>query len=120
MPRFMYSVFVSLVFLWSTVVYLIFKTAPNSYLSILSFLIILFLALSFTFSIPLFFYQKKVHPKFKNVKFLYRKGLKWSLFVSFGIVSFLFLKALDLINLLNFGLFLLLYTGILYQIKSKR
>lgn len=84
------------------------------------FLICVFLALGVTFSFPLFFVFHKKTPGFVDMRVLYRKSLKWGMFLSSGIVGVLILKSFDLLNLLNFGLFLLLYTGIFYQIKSKR
>ena len=120
MPKFLITIITLVGILWGILVYLIFGTQPNNYTSIFLFLIILFLTLSFTFSIPVFFFLKKKFPKFEVIKLLYRKGLKWGMFFSLGITGGLFLKALNLINLLNFGLFLLLYIGIFYQTLGKR
>lgn len=120
MPKFLVTIFVFSTALWITLVYLLLNTQPSTYTSIFLFVIILFLTLSFTLSIPIYFFFKKKLPKFEAKKLLYRKGLKWGMFLSFGIVGTLFLKALDLLNLLNFGLFLLLYAGLLWQTIGKK
>jgi len=84
------------------------------------FLGVLFLCLGLTLSFPFYFIYTKTLPNFTNLKLLYRKGLKWGMFISFGITGLLFLKALNLINLLNAGLFGLLWVGIFFQIKGKK
>lgn len=120
MPKFLVTILVFTSVLWVTLVYLLLNTQPSTYTSIFLFIIILFLTLSFTLSIPIYFFLKKRFPRFKEIKLLYRKGLKWGMFISFGIVGTLFLKALNLLNLLNFGLFLLLYAGLLWQTIGKK
>lgn len=120
MPKFLITITTLVVILWGILVYLILGTQPNNYTSIFLFLIVLFLTLSFTFSIPIYFFLRKKLPKFEYIKLLYRKGLKWGMFFSLGIMGGLFLKALNLLNLLNFGLFLLLYIGIFYQTVGKK
>jgi len=120
MPKFIKFVGVLTILLWSLLITLVFTTLPNSYTSIFMFLVVLFLCLGFTLSLPFYFIYTKKLPNFINLKLLYRKGLKWGMFISFGVVCFLFLKALNLINLLNIGLLLLFYIGIFFQIKGKR
>ena len=120
MPKFIKFVVVLAVLLWVWLAFLVLKTLPNSYVSIFLFLGVLFLALSFTISLPFYFIYCKKLPNFTNLKLLYRKSLKWGMFISFGVVGLLFLKALNLINLLNSGLFGLLWIGIFFQIKGKK
>ena len=120
MPKFLITVFTFTTVLWITLIYLLLNTQPSTYPSIFLFVIILFLTLSFTLSVPIYLFLRKKLPKFEAIKLLYRKGLKWGMFLSFGIVGTLFLKALDLLNLLNFGLFLLLYIGLFWQTLGKK
>ena len=120
MPKFLITVSISTTALWVILIYLLFNTQPSTYPSIFLFIIVLFLTLSFTFSIPIYLFLRKKLPKFEAIKLLYRRGLKWGMFLSFGITGTLFLKALDLLNLLNFGLFLLLYIGLFWQTIGKK
>ncbi|MFZ2664372.1 MAG: hypothetical protein WAX66_03350 [Patescibacteria group bacterium] len=120
MPKFIKFIGVLTIFLWSLFITLVLTTLPNSYTNIFMFLAVLFLCLGFTLSLPFYFIYIKKYPNFINLKLLYRKGLKWGMFVSFGITGLLFLKALNLINLLNTGLLGLLWIGIFFQIKGKR
>lgn len=120
MPKFIKFVGVINILLWSLFIFLVLTTLPNSYTNIFLFLSVLFLSLGFTFSFPFYLFYTKKLPNFTNLKLLYRKGLKWGMYLSFGITGFLFLKALNLINLLNAGLFLLLFIGIFFQIKGKK
>lgn len=120
MPKFIKFIAVVTVLLWGWLTFLINKTMPSSYTSIFLFLSVLFLALSFSFSFPFYVIYKKRLPNFTNLKLLYRKSLKWGMFISFGVVGIAFLKALNLINLLNAGLFALLWVGIFFQIKGKK
>jgi len=120
MPKFIVFMLVLTVFLWGCLAYLIFSTLPSTYTNIFMFLGVLFLCLGLTLSFPFYFIYTKQLPNFTNLKMLYRKGLKWGMFISFGITGLLFLKALNLINLLNAGLFGLLWVGIFFQIKGKK
>lgn len=120
MPKFIKFVGVVTILLWSLFIFLVLSTLPNSYTNIFMFLSVLFLCLGFSFSFPFYFIYTKKLPNFTNLKLLYRKGLKWGMFISFGITGLAFLKALNLINPLNAGLFILLYIGIFFQIKGKR
>ena len=120
MPKFMTSIIVVSTLLWTFLIYLVVGTLPNSYSTIFLFLGVLFFATGFTLSIPFYFIYRKKLPNFTNTKLLYRKSLKWGTFIGFGVVGTAFLKALNLINPLNVGLFFLLYAGIFFQTKGKR
>ena len=95
-------------------------TAPSSFYNIFVFLSLLFVALSFTFSIPIYFFLYKMAPSFTNLKILYRRALRWGTFFSFGVIGTLGLKAFNLINMLNYGLFLILYISVFFSIKGRR
>jgi len=119
MQKFLYSVIFVTVLTWSGFFYLIFKIAPTSYPIIFLFLLDLFVAIASLVSIPLYFIFEKKFTGFVDKRKLYRRALKWAFFISFGVVGLLFLKALNLINLLNLGLFLLLYLGIYTQTRTR-
>lgn len=120
MPKFFYSVILALIASWGFIFYLIFTVPAGSYTVIFLFIGALFIALSFSFSIPLYRYLKRKTPDFLNENLLYRNSLKYSAFIAFGISGIAFLRAFKIISLLNMGLFMLLYLGIFYQLKSKR
>jgi hypothetical protein len=120
MPKFFYSVILMLILTCGELVFLVLKGSPDTYPSIFMFLFTLFVALGFLLSIPFYFLLKRKTPEFTNVNLLYRKGLKYGMFVAFGLIGLAFLRAFRILSLLNIGLFMLLYLGIFYQLKSKR
>jgi hypothetical protein len=109
-----------LVLSWGIVAYFLKAVGPDSYISIFSFVTALFIAFSFTLSIPSFLYLKRKKPVFLSENLLYRKSLKYGFYIAFGIYGVALLKAFKIVSLLNLGLFMLLYLGIFYQLKSKR
>ncbi len=120
MPKFIKFLIVINVVLWLLWGYIILSSNPSSYKNIFLFLFILFFALSLTISFPISYIHHKRLPNFTSPRILYRQGLKWGMFFSFGVVGLAFLKALNLINFLNAGLFILLYVGIFFQIRGKK
>ena len=121
MPRFFVSIFVLLTFLWGLFIFLLLKTAPISFFNIFLFLIVLFLALGFTFSLPGFFIQRaRSREGYFIPKVVYRSSLKWSMFLSFGVIGFLSLRAFDILNLLNGGLFFLLYLTLYFYLRNSK
>lgn len=100
--------------------YLLFFNAGGTYTSIFLFILSFFIAFGFTLSIPTYLFMKKKNPDFVAENIIYRKASKYALFISFGIAGLMFLRAFKIMSLLNGGLFLLLYVGIFYQLKSKR
>ena len=120
MPKFFYSVILILLLSWGGVILLVLKGSPDTYPSIFSFLIVFFISLGFSLSIPFYSFLKRKTPEFTNINLLYRKGLKYGMFIAFGITGVAFLRAFRILSLLNVGLFVLLYLGIFYQLKSKR
>lgn len=105
---------------WGVVATLVCKSAPDSYLNIATFLVALYAALDSTLCIPFYLIYRKRFINFTDQKVLFRMSSKWPAFISFGVVGMLFLKAFHLINLLNAGLFTLLYIGIFFQIKGRK
>lgn len=120
MPKFIKFFLVVNALLWGWWVFLLLGTTPSSYNPIFLFLGVLFFSLGLTLSFPFYLIYRKKLPKFTNLKLLYRRALKWGMFISFGIIGLAFLRALNLINILNAGLFGLLYVGIFVQIKGKK
>lgn len=120
MPKFLYTVIILNVLSWGFFIYLTNFVKPINYLNIFAFLGSLFLALGFSLSILFFYYLKRIHKDFSDSRILYRMSFKRGMFISLGIMGLAFLKAFHLLNLLNTGLFLLLYIGFFYQMKSKR
>lgn len=120
MPKFVRTVAVLTVLMWGVLAFIVFYIPSDTYLNILSFLAILYIALHGTLSIPFYLIYKKRLPNFTDQRLLYRMGTKWSAFLSFIVIGILFLKAFHLINLLNAGLFALLCIGILFQVKGRK
>jgi hypothetical protein len=120
MPKFLYSIVFFLGVSWLATLGMFLFLNPGSYTHIFLFLLGLFFALSFTLSLPIYAVLKRRKPDFTNFKLLYKKAIKAGTFIAFGIVGVLFMRAFKLVNLLNLGLFLLLYFGIFYQIRSKK
>jgi len=119
MPRFFVSVFVLVFILWGVFLYLLLKTAPVSFSSIFIFLVVLFLALGMSLSIPGFFILRaKSRAGYFIPKEVFRRSLKWSMFVSFGVIGFLSLRAFDILNMLNGGLFFLLYSVSYFYLRT--
>lgn len=120
MPRFFISIIVLITILWGAFIILLLKTAPISLPNILLFLGILFLAVGLTVSMPVFYYfRSQRRLAFAMPNETYRIGLRWSLYFSFGFVGFLMLKAFDILNILNGGLFLVLYILLYFYLKQR-
>lgn len=120
MPGFIYTIIFFTIALWSGLLYIGNKIAPDTLQNIFVFLAFMYLTLGVTISLPIYFLLHRKAATYTNLRKIYRNSLKWSFFVSFGIVGTLGLKAFDLINPLNYGLFLLLYFVTYMQIKQKK
>jgi len=119
MPKFIYTITFVSVLLWVLVVWLINHFVPDNFLIIFMFLGIIFCALSVTLSLPLYVYFHKKATSLTNLKLIYRRSIKWGVFLAIGITGTLFFKAFDLINIFNYGLFLLLYAFLFSWFKSR-
>jgi hypothetical protein len=120
MPKFFYSVIFIVILAWGLLTYIVLGGSPDTYPSIFLFIIALFIALGFSLSVPIYVSMRRKNPGFANDNLVYRKSLKYGLFISLGISGVAFLRAFRILSLLNVGLFMLLYLGIFYQLKSKR
>jgi hypothetical protein len=120
MPKYVKFLMFICFLLWGWWVYLLFfGISPDSYREIFLFLGVLFFALGLTFSFIFYFIYLKKYPNFVDMRVLFRRGLKWGFFVSFGVIGAAFLKALNLINVLNAGLFGLLYLATFIQLRGR-
>jgi hypothetical protein len=120
MPKFIYTIIVLTLLSWLGFYRYISTTEPESLFRIITFLLIAFIALTLTISLPIYFYQHAKVPAFSNLKFLYRRGLKWSAYFSFGIVFLAALWIFDLANIINVALFIILYVLIFTQLRGRR
>lgn len=125
MPKFLYTIIILIVIFWTLLVRQMFLVNPlpegvQDVNAVLMFLLLLFLALNTTFSIPTYFILHKRAPTFSNLRFLYRKSLRWSTFLSFGIVFYLGLVVFKLDTYINTFLFLVTYVLIFLQLRSSR
>ncbi len=119
MPKFIYSVYLFMALSWAAVIFVIFNTKPTSTPAIMLFLFFLFFALGFTLSVPTFIGYQKLHPTFTAQRGLYRKGLKWGFYLSFGITGLSLLKAFDLLQVINIVLFVLFYILLSTQLRGR-
>lgn len=120
MPKFLYTIiFLSLLF-WGLFVRHVYNTPPTSLDAVLIFHMLLFLALMLTLSLPIYFYFHLRAPTFSNLRFIYRKSIKWSTYIAFGAVSFLILRAFGLDNIVNLSLFAIMYVLAFLQMRTKR
>ncbi len=119
MPKFMYTIFVISGVAWLSFYRFITHIPPDSYFRIVLFNVLLILSLTLTFSIPIYFYFHYKAPTFTNLRFLYRKSLRWSLFFAAGIVFVVVLKIFELDTPLNLILFGLFYVLLYMQLKPR-
>ncbi|MFC1756218.1 hypothetical protein ACFLZK_02385 [Patescibacteria group bacterium] len=125
MPKFLYTILFLMVTFWTLLVRHWFLVDPlpdgaRDINAILIFLLLLFLALITTLSLPIYYFFHKQAPTFSNLRFLYRKSLKWSTFFSFGFVLYLGLRAFNLDTTINIFLFLVMYVLMFLQMRSTR
>jgi hypothetical protein len=118
-PKFFYSIFLLLFLLWGGLIAFVLTVSPSKFLTIAGFLTLLFIALSFTFSLPIYKYRK-AKSLLSGARMIYRKSLRWGFFYSFLVTGTLGFKAYDLINPLNYGMFLLLCLGIYFWLRELR
>ncbi len=119
MPSFLWTIVFFCIFLWSCFGYILVWLAPTSFSTIIGFLGVFFLATSFTLSLPLFFLiRAKSYHAVTNTRTIYRRALAWGGFGSFGVTGLFTLRAFDIFNILNGGLFCLLYIGIYFYLKD--
>jgi len=117
MPKFLYTIIVLALILWIWCIRVLSTVPPDSLTNILQFLISFFMALALTLSIPAYFFFYKKAPTFTNLKQLYRRSLKWSVFLAFGFTAVVGLKAFGSLTPLNLLLFVILYYAMFAQLK---
>ena len=120
MPKFLYTVIFANLALWFLWARHLLQTKPETPLNIITFLLLLFGAISLTLSILFYFYFHIRAKDFTNLRFLYRKGLKWGIYLSSCFVGFLAMRAFKIASLVNLGLFIVLYIVIYFQMKKRR
>ena len=110
-----------MIILWVFWCYLLFfGISPDKYFNIFLFLVTLLFALGLTFSHLFFLFYKKRYKNFTDLGVLYKRGLKWGFFLSFGVVGVAFMDAFRLIHWLNLSLFGILYIGFFIQLRGRR
>ena len=120
MPKFLYTILGFTVLLWTGVYFLGKNLAPDTITNIFVFLCYLWVVLSVTFSIPVYFYFFRQAPKYTELRNIYRRSLKWGCYASFGVVGYLCLRAFKLVTVFNVVLFLALYIAVFVHIRTKK
>lgn len=120
MPKFIYTIILLSLLSWLELYHYISHTAPDTLYKIVFFLFILFVALALTFSLPIYLIFHVRVPSFSNLKYLYRRSLKWALFLSFGVSFSAALWIFNLANLVNLALFVILYALVFMQLRGRR
>jgi len=125
MPKFLYTILFLMITFWTLLMKHWFLVDPipegkTDVNAVLIFLLLLFLALITTLSIPIYYFFHKKAPTFSNLRYLYRKSLKWSTFFSFGVVLYMGLRAFNLDTAINTFLFLVMYILMFLQLRSSR
>lgn len=113
------AVFVNFLLFLITLLWLILKS-PDSIISILLFIALIFGNLSLFLSYPLYFYIVKKKHYHGLEKRVYRLSIKWATFIAFIVSGLLALSAFDLFTFINLGLFLALGVAILMGMLKKR
>jgi hypothetical protein len=120
MPKFLYTIILLAALFWGLFIRHAYLTEPNSLDNVLIFHMLLLLALMLTLSLPIYIYFHIKAPTFSNLRFLYRKSIKWSTYLSLGVISFMILRAFRLDNIVNISLFLIMYVLAFLQMRTKR
>ena len=120
MPKFIYTIlFADLVF-WFFWIRALVTTKPDISSNILVFLLLLFSALGLGLSLVFYFIFFKRAPTFTNLKYLYRRALKYGMFMSSGVVILMGLKAFGVLTPINLGLYVLLFYLVFNKLRHKR
>ena len=120
MPKFLYTILVFAALTWWGLISLLTKNPPEGTTLILSVLVLIFITLTATLSIPGYFISQSKAPEFTNLRVIYRRSLRVSLVLSSCIVGFLGLRAFALDTALNLTLYLILCVMIVLHFLSKR
>ncbi|MBN1162862.1 hypothetical protein JXA34_03930 [Patescibacteria group bacterium] len=119
MYNFLYSVIIVNIVLWVCVLLVLLFVPPNTFINIFVFLFLAMLAIGVTASLSIFKFRTSKQ-QWSGPRLLFRKSLRWGIFVGFFVAGTLGFKAFDLINPLNYGLFMLINLGIYFWLRSIR
>ena len=115
MPKFIYTILIIDAVVWGIVAKFMFGSKPDSAVNFSVFLILFLVALTLTFSMPIYFYLYRKSPTFTNLRFIFRKSLKYGFYIGLCVCLILVLKFLHILTVLNAVLFLVLYFSVLYN-----
>ncbi len=119
MPGFIYTAGIIAAALWYWAYRFIMHISPETAGAKLSFLAIVFFATQATLSIGTYFVLHRRAPTLSNLRVIYRRGLKWATFFSFGVVFIIGLKLFGLLTVFTGGVFVIFYFLIWKQITQK-
>ncbi|HLB51318.1 hypothetical protein A3F07_00040 [candidate division WWE3 bacterium RIFCSPHIGHO2_12_FULL_38_15] len=120
MPKFLYTVIIAAVIMWAIMLKFMDTFEPNGAAAISVFELLLLITLTITFSVPVFVVLYKHAPMHTNLRPLFRKSLKWSVFFASGVALAVLLKITDVLTYLNLILLTLLYFVLFRKLVSKR
>lgn len=120
MHKFIYTILIICLALWGLFAYILFNVSPESLQGVFIFITVLMFAMAFTFSVPIYFFYYKRAPTFSNLRYLYRKSLKWGVFFGASLCGYLLLRILKVDTLVNVGLLLLLVVSVASFLKGRR
>ena len=116
MPKFIYTILIFDAAIWGVIAKFMLSNKPDSVVNIAVFLLLLLVALSLTFSMPIYFYFYRKSPTFTNLRFIFRKSLKYGFYIGLCVCLILVLKFFGVLTILNAILFLVLYFSVLYTL----
>jgi hypothetical protein len=116
MPKFLFTVCFLLTLPLGLLIYILGWVGTISYPFIFLFLTALFLFLSGFLSLIIFYFYYKKTKNENDPRYMYRKALKISSYISLGITMVMFLRGFKLESLLNVFLFLAFYLVLGYQL----
>ena len=120
MPRFFYALVFSSLIVWTCLIFVGSTYAPDTIVTILMFLILVFFALGLTFSTFIFLVFRRQRLELSGSKRVSVRSLKYGFFLGFWATGSLGLKAFELITPVNYGLYLIFCLLIYFQLKSLR
>jgi hypothetical protein len=119
MPSFLRkNIFLNSIF-WLICIAYLGMVSPDDFFRIAIFLGLFFVSVSLSFSFVCFSNLRKRIDRTGD-RLVYKKSLRWGAFIGFLTTGSLGFAALDLINFVNYGLFLLFCLGIYFWLKSLR
>lgn len=117
MPNFIYTIIVLSGLSWFGWYRALQTTAPESIFKIVLFLALLFIALTLSLSIPLFFIFAKNSDPFTELNLVYRNAAKWAGFIALGITGILGLRAFEIADIVGLVIFGIFYLGLFLKLR---